>query len=317
MNIAKLKQKIAAKISYLLRRYKPGKIKRENDALYRLLYQLMHNKEEAITLSALQTQEAFSTQWKDLPTGNALLSDPWFKSNVSKILCEEELLIKPEWFHGKKILDAGCGNGRWSYGFAQLGADVTAVDVNSSALDATKEALQGFSSTKTFVHSSLEDLELPHKAYDLVFSWGVLHHCKSFNKSLDQVLKRVKEGGVIYLYLYGRESLAFNDDLELFKKRIAYNSLPTWDEKKKFLLEIAGGDQNKVHIVHDVYAPLINRRLEFGEVRDILQLQGFSHIERTIDHTELFIRAVKGSRNLDQQWLLPKKSGPVWFQRQY
>ena len=62
--------------------------------------------------------------------GGVLLSDPWFRENVTRILTEEELQIRPEWFAGKRVLDAGCGRGRWSYGFASLGTDVTSVDVN-------------------------------------------------------------------------------------------------------------------------------------------------------------------------------------------
>lgn len=313
---AAIKRKVSSKLASWWQRYRPGRSKAECNALYRLLYQLMHDKEQALALSALQTQEAFSTQWKDLPQGNALLSDPWFKSHVDKILCEEELLLKPEWFAGKHVLDAGCGNGRWSYGFAKLGASVTAVDINTSALEATKKALQEFETPKNFVHSALETLDkLPLNAYDLVFSWGVIHHCQSFNKALDQLLKRVKEGGIIYLYLYGRESFSFDADLELFKERVIYNTLPTWNEKLQFLMEKSGGDRNRLHINHDIYAPLINRRLQFDEVRAVLSAQGFSHIERTIDHTELFIRAVKGPKNIDQQWVLPKKKPPFWFER--
>ena len=33
-----------------------------------------------------------------------------------------------DWFAGKSVLDAGCGNGRWSTAFARLGAQVTAID---------------------------------------------------------------------------------------------------------------------------------------------------------------------------------------------
>lgn len=295
----------------------PFSRKKESDALYRLLYQLVHDKEQAIGLSALQTQQAFSTQWKDLPQGNALLTDPWFKDNVARILCEEEILLQPEWFKGKEILDAGCGNGRWSYGFARLGANVTAVDVNEIALESTKKALEGFNVSKKFIHSPLEKLqEKTHgKKYDLVFSWGVIHHCHSFNQALSQVAQHVKEDGILYLYLYGRESYSFEADLQLFKERILYNSFPTQEEKMHFLLKKARGDRNRVHIFHDLYAPLINRRLSFEEVQQALEIHGFSHIERTIDHTELFIRAFKGKVVPHQQWLLPPKKPPYWFSR--
>jgi len=318
ISIVKQQTKHALKLAAKwLRQFSPLKSNRESDALYRLLYMLVHDKERSLELSALQTQQSFAKQWSDLQAGNALLSDAWFKQNVTRILCEEELLLKPEWFKGKRVLDAGCGNGRWSYGLAKLGSDVTAVDINTSALESAKKSLTENHLSARFVQSPLESLDqaLGSEQFDLVFSWGVVHHCVSFNESMKQIAQRVKDGGILYVYLYGRESMPFEVDLELFKQRITYNTLASWPEKEAFLLKKANGDPAQVHIAHDVYAPLLNRRLQFGEVQELLLSHGFSHIERTIDHTELFIRAVKGVKPIDQQWLLPAKQKPFWFER--
>ena len=289
---------------------------KENDALYRLLYQSVHDNEQALSLACLQTQNAFASQWEHLPSGNALLSDSWFRHNVGRILCEEEIQVSSDWFAGKSILDAGCGNGRWSYGFAQLGANVTAVDVNLIALNKTQKALEDFPIKKEFIHAPLEELATHCSAqFDLVFSWGVAHHCRSFNRSLDQLVERVKDGGMIYLYLYGRESCSYDVDLELFKERVFYNSLLTDTEKLSFLQKKSGGDRSKLHILHDIYAPLINRRLDFTYVKEYLAKRGMHNIERTIDHTELFIRAFKGNASEVKRCILPKKSKPYWFER--
>ena len=79
---------------------------------------------------------------------------------------------------------------------------------------------------------------------------------------------------------------------------------------------MASGDESNIHHVHDVYAPLINRRFQFGEVRDILHSMGSTDIVRTIDYTELWIRAVKGDDNtIVKTCGLPKKLPPYWFQR--
>ena len=111
-----------------------------------------------------------------------MLSDPVFKSQVDQIIVNQELLLDASWFPGKNVLDAGCGGGRWTYGLAKLGAQVTAVDTNPSALAATQSALAGASGE--FVLSSLEDIasKLPPESFDLVWSWGVLHHCRSFTR---------------------------------------------------------------------------------------------------------------------------------------
>lgn len=286
----------------------------ETDALYRLLYNLVHDKKESLELTGNQTVKTFSKQWKTYKNGKGLLTDPNFKKNVTKILCEEELLIDESWFKGKNILDAGCGNGRWSYGFAKMGANITCVDINESAIEETRKVLEPFNVSKKFIRSSLEELpnHLSDEQFDLVFSWGVIHHTKNYNQSFENVCKYCNEKGILYLYLYGRESLSYENDIKLFKERVYYNSLTTESDKYKFLIEKSSGDEMRVHNFHDLYAPLINRRLTFDEVKKSLAEQNFKKIIRTIDHTELFIRAQKG--DLEEVPFLQPKQAPYWFQ---
>jgi 2-polyprenyl-3-methyl-5-hydroxy-6-metoxy-1,4-benzoquinol methylase len=295
----------------------PGRQQQEIDGLYLLLYHIVHDREHSPDVFAFQTQTAFQKQWEKLKDGRYLLSDPWFKDNVTRILCEEEILIKPEWFRGKEVLDAGCGNGRWSYGFAQLGAHLTAADVNEVAVQETRAATAECRVPIEFVVTPLERLTQafpPGRKFDLVFCWGVAHHCTSFNQVVRELTKLVKENGILYLYLYGRESLSFEQDLRLFKERIRYNVLPTEQEKYHFLLAKAKGDPAKVHELHDIYAPLINRRFTFDQVRELLEEQGLNSVTRTIEHTELFVRAFKGDAARFAPWTLPKAMPPFWFQ---
>ena len=303
----------------------------EIDALYRFLYFIVHDPDNAPDLASFQTRHAFGFQWDTLPEGQLMLSDPWFRENVTRILCEQELMLPANWFPGKEVLDCGCGGGRWSYGLAKLGANVTAVDVNASAIQATKEALEPFSVDKTFIQSPLESLSenLPsERRFDLVFSWGVLHHCRSFTGSLRQISSYVKDGGLLHLFLYGNEPQGFERELDLFKQRVYYNSLPTWGEREEFLLLKAGGNREKMNKRHDKLAPLINRRLEFPYVRDLLLDLGFSKVELTKEQEpswseaketgrtrNLFIRAIKGNASELEKVLLPNAKPSYWFWR--
>jgi SAM-dependent methyltransferase len=155
---------------------------------------------------------------------------------------------------------------------------------------------------------------LPDKQYDLVFCWGVLHHCRSFKKAISEVMRFVKNGGILYLYLYGRESLSLEEDLELFKTRLRFY-LMSERQKTQFLIEKARGDARTMHNWHDRFAPLINRRFEFDEIRTILAPAGFSDITRTIRSSELYVRAVKGDSTAYRSgWFLPIKEPPYWFE---
>lgn len=290
---------------------------RDVDELYALLYNQVHNLDQALPIATNQTVDTFGFQWDKIQEGEAMLSDKWFKENVTNIISEKEMLIKSEWFKGKDIIDCGCGGGRWSYGLAKLGGNITAVDINSSAIAATSEALNGISVEKNFIQTPLEHLSehLPaEKKYDLVWSWGVLHHCGSFTRAFDQVTSRVKDGGFIYLYLYGRDTLPFDADLNFFKNRVRYNNLRTWEEKEAFLLEKSNGDRTKLHQNHDMFAPLLNRRMEFDYVKKILEEKGFTDVTRTVNHTELHVRAVKSKmRPEDKEMILTPADNPAWY----
>ena len=290
--------------------------RQEINSLYKLLYNQIHDFDQTMPLAAAQTVGTFGFQWAELKEGEHMLSDRRFKDNVEYIITEREILIKKEWFKGKDVIDCGCGGGRWSYGLAKLGANVTAVDINESALEATKDVLRDIDVKKQFVLTPLEQLtkSLPEgKKFDLVWCWGVLHHCNSFTESFRQVMSCVKEGGFIYLYLYGRETLDYEADINLFKNRVIYNTLQTWEEKEKFLIGKSNGDKTKLHQNHDLFAPLLNRRLEFDYVKKVLEENGFTDVVRTVENTELYIRAVKTKMQPgDSAMLIEKGHNPHW-----
>jgi 2-polyprenyl-3-methyl-5-hydroxy-6-metoxy-1,4-benzoquinol methylase len=290
------------------------KISKEEILDLKKLYDEVHDLDNAKDISPKNTSYQFANQWKNFPTGKFLLSDPDFKKNVDSILSEQEILIKKNWFEGKKVLDAGCGNGRWSYGLAKLGANLTCVDINPIAIEETKKALKELDKNVNFVISPLEELNLPEESFDMVFSWGVLHHCVSFRKSLKNLTKILKNGGILYLYLYGRDSLSVEEDLKLFKKRLEYNNTKEPEKRYQILLDRVHGDKDKLHAAHDLLAPVINRRFTFEQVKDILIELGYCDIIRTIKHTEIFVRAIKGN-NISLDIFLPPKESPYWFQR--
>src|SRR3974377_1321 len=88
-------------------------------------------------------RRSFDFQWESMPGGSGLLSDPRFFTQVNDIITTSELRIASEWFAGRRVLDAGCGNGRWIEGFLRLGCDVTAMDVSDSALSHVRSAYGG------------------------------------------------------------------------------------------------------------------------------------------------------------------------------
>lgn len=98
----------------------------------------------------------------------------------------------PRWA-GRKVLEIGCGIGTDTMNFARAGAMVTAVDLSQASLDMAKKRARifGLEDKITFVQANAEKLDeyVPVEKYDLVYSFGVIHH----TPHPDAVIKQVKK----------------------------------------------------------------------------------------------------------------------------
>ena len=79
---------------------------------------------------------------------------------------------------GKKVLEIGCGIGTAAINFARFGADYTGVELSSKSLELTQQRFNVYNQTGKFYEGNAEELTnfLPAEKYDLIYSWGVIHH---------------------------------------------------------------------------------------------------------------------------------------------
>jgi SAM-dependent methyltransferase len=237
-----------------------------------------------------QTLASFDYQWGYLPQGDAMLSDPWFRENVTAIL-PEITGIDAAWFAGRRVLDAGCGSGRWTVGLLRLGAEVTAVDFSAAGLAATREAAAGLGRIET-LRVNLLDLptELQARRFDLIYSFGVLHHTGDTFRALRNVAGLVSDGGAIFLYLYGKESWSLRQSWRTNRLRLRLAGLPF--ERKIAVLRELYPDKDP-HQLFDLLSPTINHRLDFATVQRELERLGFTAVTRTVQSGDLFVRAIR------------------------
>ena len=103
---------------------------------------------------------------------------------------------------GRRVLDAGCGGGRYSKVAAEAGARVLGVD-HSTAVE--KAALLcAHLPGASFVQADLKRLPLEPGSFDVVFSIGVMHHDVDTRAVFDSVARMVKPGGRLAVWLYRR-----------------------------------------------------------------------------------------------------------------
>ncbi len=117
----------------------------------------------------------------------------------------EEIRLPSDFFKGKLILDAGCGSGRWTYAMALLGATVVAVDLTDAGVEVTHQAAAQLGNVAV-LQASVFDLPFRPESFDMVVSWGVLHHTPSTKTAFDRLAPLVKRGGILYVMVYEKHN---------------------------------------------------------------------------------------------------------------
>lgn len=105
---------------------------------------------------------------------------------------------------GLRVLDAGCGGGRYCKVAAEAGAFVTGADHSSAVEKASK--LCSHLDTVKLVQADLKKLPFRDESFDLVFSIGVMHHDVDTRAVFDAVARMVKPGGRMAVWLYRKNS---------------------------------------------------------------------------------------------------------------
>jgi SAM-dependent methyltransferase len=113
-------------------------------------------------------------------------------------------------WRGKKVLEIGCGIGTDTINFARFGAEVTAVDLSAKSIEVASQRARvfGLEDRVRFFQANAEQLAetLPPETYDLVYSFGVIHHTPHPDRVLEQIRKYVKPGGTLKVMVYHRWS---------------------------------------------------------------------------------------------------------------
>ena len=109
---------------------------------------------------------------------------------------------------GKKVLEVGCGMATEGINFARSGATYTGTDLSVESLDLAKKRFKVYNNKGNFYHGNAEELSsfVPVETYDLIYSFGVIHHSPHPEKIISEIKKYMNKDSTLKIMLYATDS---------------------------------------------------------------------------------------------------------------
>lgn len=108
-----------------------------------------------------------------------------------------------------KLLEVGCGMGTDLLQLARRGMNTTGIDITEEGINLAKIRFELYSVPTELKVDDAENLSFSDNSFDVVYSFGVLHHTPDTQKSIDEVLRVLKPGGSAIIMLYHRRSFNY------------------------------------------------------------------------------------------------------------
>ena len=108
---------------------------------------------------------------------------------------------------GKRVLEVGVGLGADHQRFAAAGAELSGVDLTPRAIEHTRRRFLALGLDSKLSVGDAENLGFGDGTFDIVYSWGVLHHSPDTPKALFEVWRVLRPGGIAKIMIYHKWSL--------------------------------------------------------------------------------------------------------------
>jgi SAM-dependent methyltransferase len=110
-----------------------------------------------------------------------------------------------ERWKGKRVLEIGCGIGTAAVKFARAGAIYTGIDLTENAIELAKKRFEVLGLEGNFFVMDAEK-ELPEGPFDLVYSFGVIHHTPNPTNIVERIANEISPNGELRIMVYSKWS---------------------------------------------------------------------------------------------------------------
>jgi len=128
-------------------------------------------------------------------------------------------------YKDKKVLEVGCGIATDGQKFAENGAIYKGIDLTPKGIEIAKNRFKLFNLPGEFEVQNIEEY-ISSEKYDLIYSFGVLHHTPDINRALKNIHTMLKDGGELKIMLYAKNSWKYFRIIDGLDQYEAQNNVP-------------------------------------------------------------------------------------------
>ena len=109
----------------------------------------------------------------------------------------------------RQLLEVGCGTGTDLLQFARGGSRVVGIDLTPRSIEISRRRFRVYGLDGEFAIGDAENLAFPDESFDVVYSFGVIHHTPDTQQAISEFHRVLRPGGRVIVMLYNRASLYY------------------------------------------------------------------------------------------------------------
>ena len=161
------------------------------------------------------TKSEVAQYWNRESCGAGVTSEPKHTRAYFEEIEAYRYRVEPEIFafaqftrhHGERLLEVGVGAGSDFLQWVRAGTAAHGLDLTQEAVDNVRRRLAVYGLRADVTRADAEALPYADDSFDIIYSWGVIHHSPDTERAFAELVRCTRPGGTIKLMVYNRLSL--------------------------------------------------------------------------------------------------------------